>query len=190
MVGGSWRLKMTLAADEPSLVIVDAGPVIALSRIGRLPLLQALFGHVWITGTVQQEILEGGQFADSEPVQQAIEQGWMRIETAVYEPLDMMVSDLDAGELSSIAWASARQQTGLRSLLVLDDARARATAAQLKLPLIGTVGIIGQAKLAGLVEQAATLLWQLPQAGYFVTPALIEAMLRQVGEASAAPGEK
>ena len=189
MAGGTFGLKMTSGATDAAVVIADAGPVIALARVGHLPLLRSLFGCVWITETVRQEIFEGGQFADTDAVQQAIAQGWLVVEAAVHEPLSLMTSELDAGELSSITWAFARLQKGLRSLLILDDARARAIAAKLKLPLVGTAGVIGQARLAGLIDQAAPLLWQLPKAGYFVAPAIIEAVLQQLGEWTASNGD-
>lgn len=38
-------------------IIADAGPLIALSRIGRLALLEQVFGEVWITETVRHELL-------------------------------------------------------------------------------------------------------------------------------------
>lgn len=167
---------------DPGVVIADAGPVIALSRIAHLTLLRDLFGCVWITETVRQEIMDGGLFVDAALVQQAITEGWLAVESSIHKHLALMTGELDAGELSSITWAFARQQEGKPSLLILDDAKARGVAAQLKLPVVGTAGVIGQAKLAGLIPQAAPILWRLPEVGYFVAPAIIEAVLRQVGE--------
>jgi predicted nucleic acid-binding protein len=178
---------MTAENAAPSVVIADAGPLIALSRIAHLGLLHDLFGRVWITETVSREILDGGQFADAGLVRQAIAEGWLAVESSTHEALALMTSELDAGELSSITWAFARKEKGLPSLLIVDDAKARGIAAQLKLPVVGTAGVIGRAKLAGLIPQAAALLWQLPQVGYFVAPAVIEAVLRQVGESCARP---
>jgi len=175
---------MTASNIDPGVVIADAGPVIALSRIAQLTLLRDLFGRVWITETVRQEIVDGGLFVDTALVQQAIMEGWLAVESSAQEPLALMTGELDAGELSSITWAFARQEMSKPSLLILDDAKARGVAAQLKLPVVGTAGVIGQAKLAGLIPQAAPILWRLPEVGYFVAPAIIEAVLRQVGESS------
>ncbi len=54
------------------VVIADAGPLIALARIGHLHLLREIFSNVLITATVQQEVLLGGDFADSARLENAI----------------------------------------------------------------------------------------------------------------------
>jgi predicted nucleic acid-binding protein len=45
------------AADRP--VVLDTGPIIALAEIGRLDLLQALYGEVLIPPAVRHELTRG-----------------------------------------------------------------------------------------------------------------------------------
>jgi hypothetical protein len=41
-------------------VVVNTTPIIALSIVGRLHLLQALYGEVWIPPAVHDEVMSGG----------------------------------------------------------------------------------------------------------------------------------
>ncbi|WP_050009328.1 hypothetical protein [Candidatus Glomeribacter gigasporarum] len=47
---------------DQHFVVADAEPLIALSRLGELELLQQLLGEVWITSVVRQELLDAGSF--------------------------------------------------------------------------------------------------------------------------------
>lgn len=173
---------MTAGDIDSGVVIADAGPLIALSRIERLSLLHDLFDRVHLTEIVRQEVMDGGRFDDATLIQQAIVDGWLVVEPLSDTHPILTPSGLDAGEISSISWALARREMGAQSLLIIDDASARTVAMHLKLPIVGTAGVIGRAKQAGLIAQAAPLLRRLPEVGYFVAPGIIEAVLRQVGE--------
>jgi len=48
------------------IVIADAGPLIALARLGHLALLNKLFGSINVTSVVAAEVLHGGDFHHAE----------------------------------------------------------------------------------------------------------------------------
>ena len=43
------------------IVVSDSGPLIALSRLGMLPILQELFGEIVIPEEVRKEVVEKGK---------------------------------------------------------------------------------------------------------------------------------
>ena len=165
------------------VVIADAGPLIALARIDSLHLLRGLFGQVCITRTVRDEILPSGDaFPDAELLSRALDEGWIEMAdeaTGDWKPLNPGV---DAGEASAIHLACRWRDQGKAVLLVIDDVAGRLEARSRGIALIGTAALIGLAREEGLIPAARPLLERLTQAGYFIGPSVIAAVLADVGE--------
>jgi predicted nucleic acid-binding protein len=173
------------------LLIADAGPLIALSRIQRLDLLQQLFRRVTITPVVARELGCGGPVeverqelpAGTSVLNQALEDGWLTISdpdgSVPYRPLNPGV---DAGEASAIGLALQQQAAGDEILLLIDDRCGRAEARHRGLAIIGTAALLVLAKERGLIEACAPLLSALREQGYYLSDGLIQAVLSQVGE--------
>ncbi|HJP95741.1 MAG TPA: DUF3368 domain-containing protein [Candidatus Saccharimonadales bacterium] len=145
-------------------IITDSACLIGLERIGQLDLLPALFEPIMIPPEVDREF--------------GITLAWLRIEV----PSDtMMVATLkllvDDGEAEAIALAGER---GVR--LILDDRQARLVAKNLGIPIIGTVGILAQAKRAGIITSLKPVLSELEAKGFYISNALKAEALRIVGE--------
>jgi predicted nucleic acid-binding protein len=161
-----------------SVVIADAGPLIALSRIDALDLLRRLFGEVVVTREVRDEALPPADHPDKVFIAQAFDAGWL----VCPEPLDSSWQPrnpgLGAGERSAIA--AALQLPG--SLLVIDDRAGRAEAKSHQIAIIGTAAVVGLAKVQGLIPAARPLLERLRPAGYFVHSRIIETVLNEIGE--------
>jgi predicted nucleic acid-binding protein len=161
-----------------SVVIADAGPLIALSRIDALDLLRGLFGQVLVTEEVRDEALPAADYPGKAFIAQGFEAGWLvcpgPFETS-WQPTN---PGLDAGERSAIA--AAMQMPGC--LLIIDDRAGRAEAKSHQVAIIGTAAVIGLAKLQGLIPAARPVLERLQPAGYFIHPRIIEAVLQDVGE--------
>lgn len=166
------------------VVIADAGPLIALARLNALGLLHELFGHVCITRMIHNEVLpEGAAYPEVDALTQALSAGWIEIiehAMPISQPLNPGV---DAGEASAIDAANHLNQQGLRVLLVMDDRAGRLEAKRHGLVMIGTAGVIGLAKTRGLVPAARPLLEQLVRSGYFISTAVLSAVLSELGEA-------
>lgn len=65
-------------------VVSDAGPLIHLAQIGKLVLLKKLFGVVLVTEKVKVEVFDEGLrlgFADAQAIGEALENGWLRVES-------------------------------------------------------------------------------------------------------------
>lgn len=87
---------------------------------------------------------------------------------------------LHRGEAEVLALA---EETNAR-LVVLDERKARRYAERLGLPLTGTLGILLDAKSAGLVASVSDCVSQLLGAGLFFSPDLVRRALEIAGEAS------
>lgn len=159
------------------VVIADAGPVIALSRIGMLTLLQQSFTKIWITETVRDELLFSGQFLGQNEIQVAI-QSWMDVKEVSAAQLAQINASLDAGERSSIALCM--QMAG--SLLIVDDLQGRNEASALGLDFTGLVGVLLRAYRLGLLKILQPALLGLEQQNYFLSKRLVEQVLRETGE--------
>ncbi len=64
-------------------VVSDAGPLIHLSQISKLPLLKKLFVIVFVTEKVKVEVYDEGirlGYEDAETIGKALADGWLRVE--------------------------------------------------------------------------------------------------------------
>jgi predicted nucleic acid-binding protein len=159
-------------------VITNSSPLIALSRIGRLDLLHKLYGEVTVPRAVAQEVIRNGiGQPGAEEVSRA---DW--ITTAQVENqqfLGTLERDLGKGEAEAIALA-----LGLKAdLLILDDLLARQVAEVLGLNVVGTVGVLLEARQKGVLGEVKRCLDDLIDlAGFRVSSELYLRVLQEAGE--------
>ena len=165
------------------VVIADAGPLIALARIEAIDLLRQLFGRVYITTKVRDEILPAkAVFAEVDMLASTIAEGWIdvvEVPTSDFRPLN---PGIDVGEASAIHLAHVSREAGEAVLIVMDDRAGRLEAKSRGLALIGSAALIGLAKTQGLVPAARPLLEQMVASGYFIGPSVVSAVLANVDE--------
>ena len=161
-----------------SVVIADAGPLIALSRIAAMDLLRGLFGQVLVTEEVRDEALPAADYPGKALIAQAFDAGWLACPGPFETTWQPINPGLDAGERSAIA--AAVRMPGC--LLIIDDRAGRAEAKSHHVAIIGTAAVIGLAKLQGSIPVARPMLECLQPAGYFIHPRIIEEALKDVGE--------
>lgn len=161
-----------------SVIIADAGPLIALARIHQLGLLRDLFGKVSITETVHNEILPSLEHADKATIEQALSAGWLMVVEVDLSGWRPLYSGVDAGESSAICLASQSAD----ALLIIDDRAGRAEAKAREISLMGTAAVIGLAKLQGLIPAARPLLFEMRNSGYYLSDIVIQTVLTDIGE--------
>ena len=159
-----------------TVVIADAGPLIALSRVARLSILKGLFDEVWITPEIRDEVLPSRSFPGQSEIADAIASGWIRVEAATGSDPPLLNPGVDRGEASALVLAASRPG----SLIVMDDRAGRAEAKSRGLAVIGTATVVGLARERGLVESARATLTAMAEAGYFIPDTVIEAVARRV----------
>jgi predicted nucleic acid-binding protein len=181
---GGWHEAAALASEmSRRVVIADVGPLIALVRVDALVLLKQLFGQVFITSIVRDEILPTSAFPDGVVLAASLaEEGWISVLPAPEDTWRPLNPGVDAGEASTLRIACLWRELGDAVLVVMDDRAGRAEARSLGLDLIGTAAIIGLAKTEGLIPLARPLLERMSREGYFLGPTVIAAVLSSVGE--------
>jgi predicted nucleic acid-binding protein len=142
-------------------VVSNAGPLIALGKLGQLSLLLTLYDEILVPREVYHEVVVNGLRlgADDAPaVDFLVQQGHIDVVEVVLPPtLPTWAQSLDAGEIEVIVLG---QQQAADWVLV-DNEHAREAARQVGLPLKGTVGLLLEAWRQGHVSlQAFELLMQ------------------------------
>ena len=156
--------------------VVNASPLIYLARADLLGLLQPAADQVYVTDVVAAEILARG---DDDPTAAAIRKApWLGEVAAPEIPAVILAWDLGPGESSVLAWALLNQ--GCRA--IIDDLQGRRCAEALGIPLRGTLGLVLRAKRLGQVERARPIVDRLRGAGMYLSNAVADLALSEVGE--------
>ncbi|MBU1661164.1 MAG: DUF3368 domain-containing protein [Chloroflexi bacterium] len=148
---------------KAAIVVANSSPFITLERIGRQELLPSLFGHLWIPPAVRHEV-----FGDK-PLP-----GWVK-ERRLQQPLASQIASvrLGAGEREAIALALELGATEL----ILDDLPARRLARSLKVPVIGTLGLLLRAKQRELIPAVQPLMRELQDHDFRISNKLVANIL-------------
>ncbi|HEY3353093.1 MAG TPA: DUF3368 domain-containing protein [Polyangia bacterium] len=153
----------------------NASPLITLAKAGHLDLLTWPDIEVMVPQAVAAEVLAGPPV---DPARVALEAGWGQRAPTIAVPEVILEWGLGRGESEVIALASARPG----SVALLDDAAARMCARSLRLPVMGTVGVVMRARRLGRVPAAAGIIRALRHAGLYLDDHVIAAALASVGE--------
>ena len=159
------------------MIVADAGPLIAFTRIGRLDLLHAVAGEVVIPDAVYADVVIKGK---GRPGSIELEgANWIQRRTLTHRTaLSSLPAHLHAGEAEAILLA-----VELRVALLIDERRGRKAALDHGVEVFGSLSILAQAKRRGIIEQAKPLLGAMLAAGYWIDEELVPAFLKELGEA-------
>ena len=131
-----------------------------------LPLLNKLFGTIITTSEVADE------FGLPLP-------SWIEIKQASNKNYQAIIeASVDKGEASAIALAVELNDC----LLIIDDLKGRNIAHQLGLTIIGTIGILVDAKLSGIITSIKPLLSKIKGTNFRISENLEMLILKKAGE--------
>ena len=155
------------------VVVADASPLIYLSRVGALDLLNVLFGEVVVPRAVWVEVVEQ---RPSAPGLDGLKGArWIRVDDSELPTTHL---GLDPGETAAILLAE-----GLHAELLLSDERMGRRVAEARgLAVRGTLGVLVQARRAGALPALRPVLEQLVAEGFRISPTLLREALAAVGE--------
>jgi predicted nucleic acid-binding protein len=156
--------------------VLDASPLILLSRSSHLDLLLSLQRPLVVPFPVFEEIRAKGS-ADS-AVLSVERAAFLRIVPT--PPIPDAIERWDLGRGESSVLALAKEHPG--ALALLDDREARRCAESLDIPLLGTAGLVLLAKRRGVVALAAPLLRELIAVGMYLSERTLAELLRRAGE--------
>ena len=159
-------------------VICNTSPVQYLYQLGLLDILPTLAEEVIVPPAVIEELTIGRVAGISLPDLPSLE--WVQIRRPASALALPLVTDLGPGETEVLLLGLEEPGT----VVVLDDALARRVAEASGLRLTGTLGLLLDAKRAGLVPAVRPLLDQLQALRFRLAPQTRFAVLKRAGEES------
>lgn len=159
------------------IVVSDTSPITSLAAIGRLNLLQYLYGTVVVPQAVYQELTDPPGQPGGIEVQSL---SWITVREAKDRSrVALLLNELDPGEAEAIVLTA--ELSG--ELLLMDERLGRGVAERLGLKTVGTVGVLLAAKQRGYLTAVRPAMDELIDVARFrVSGALYEAVLKAAGE--------
>ena len=156
--------------------ISDPSPLQYLHQLGLLHVLPALLGRVIVPPSVERELQAGKDRGVDLPDLSLLQ--WVEIRRPVSRPALPLINDLGPGETETLMLALETPE----AIALLDDSLARRVAEILNLRFTGTLGLLLDAKSAGLVPAVLPLLDRLHALRFRLAPLTRTALLRLAGE--------
>jgi predicted nucleic acid-binding protein len=141
-----------------------------------LEILREAASEVVVPLAVLSELEAHG--VDDTTVTELRRHGWIRVIPAPEIHPSVAAWDLGPGESSVLSMALADPG----SWAVLDDGRARRCARGLRIPVIGTLGLILLAKGLGRIPLARPVIDRLKVSGMYLSDEVIDQVLKRAGE--------
>lgn len=165
------------------IVVCDASPIIALSAVGQLSLLQKLYGQILIPEAVAQEVTSGS--AGQARADELRIFDWITVK-AVQDSvlLRSLYGELDRGEAEAIALAVEVRA----ELLLVDERLARRVASRLGLSIVGVLGVLLEAKKGRCLPAVRPVLDDLLTKAAFRVGADLYALVLSTAGESPNPG--
>jgi predicted nucleic acid-binding protein len=162
------------------LAVSNTSPIFNLACIGRLHLLQAQFGEIWIPSAVETELADVPDEAVRTTIDQTRKAGWLRVQAASDTNLvSLLTVELHRGEVEAIALAVEMKARWL----LMDEREGRGMARRLGLHVTGVLGVLLRGKKLGHLEAIKPEIDALrAKAHFFIGPDLERAVLSQAAE--------
>ena len=160
------------------IVVSDTTPLIGLAFIGRLELLRELFDEVYIPQAVFDETVTFGH-RESKAKDEVSNAHWIHVvEVKDRLAVNVLLDEMDLGEVETIILASEMNA----DWVLMDEKKGRRKLAQLKIPKIGTLGILLKAKQLELIPAIKPEIENLQKTSFSVSSLVIEEVLKFAGE--------
>ncbi len=160
------------------IVVADSSPLIALSDLGKLDLLEKLYGHIVVPEAVWAETAVVGK---EKPCRATLFQApWIsRVAVKDQSLVNYLLQELDLGESEAIALAIELDA----DFLLIDERLGRKIAMRFGITPTGIIGILLAAKAKGLVDAIRPDLDRLrSDLNFWLSDALYLHALRLAGE--------
>lgn len=158
-------------------VISNTSPLQYLYQLGLLELLPWLAGRVTVPQSVVDELEAGRALGHDLPEVASLP--WVTVRVPA---VSQHVASPDLGRGETDVLRLAFELPAGEAVVILDDAKAREAASKLGLKLTGTLGVLLDAKRAGLVPEVAPHLDRLDALGFRLSRGTRGAVLRLAGE--------
>jgi predicted nucleic acid-binding protein len=156
--------------------IVNASPLICLSRAGLSDLLRQAAETIMVPMSVAREVLAPGPTDVTTGL--LAKTPWLVQVDDPEIPPSILGWDLGRGESTVLALALAH--VGARA--IIDDLHGRRCAESLGIPLRGTVGLVLRARRARIIASARDAFERLRAGGMYLSDRIVLDVLREVDE--------
>lgn len=159
------------------IIVSDTTAITHLAKINALDLLKSLYSEILIPQAVYDELTKQGETQPG--AIQVINASWIKVVT-VTNPVVVakLMTRLDLGESEAIALALEKNA----DVLIIDEIAGRAVAKKLVNNIIGMVGILLEAKNAGLIKAIKPYLVNLRATGFRLSDDLFQFALKEANE--------
>jgi predicted nucleic acid-binding protein len=157
-------------------IVADSSPLIILLKSDLEEILPKLFDEILIPHAVWQEILQGGD--DDMAKQKLPLLSWIKRIPATHTNTEIENYNLGKGETEALCLALQIKDVAV----ILDDFAARKCARNLKLPFIGTGGLLILAKQHELISSVSEALEKVQKEGLWLSKEIIEMLKDKAGE--------
>lgn len=158
--------------------ICNTSPLQYLHQIGKLDLIPRLIGRVMIPPAVAEELAEGRTRGYNVP--DARNLSWIEVRKPTSAAALPLARDLGAGEAGVLALALEQSD----AVIIMDDEVGRKVARLLRLRMIGTLGLLLEAKRKGLITAVTPCLDEFARLGFRVSLVTRQAVQKLAGESS------
>jgi predicted nucleic acid-binding protein len=156
------------------IIVANTTPIISLASIGRLDILEKLFGNVMIPEAVYQEIKAKPGYGYEQVDGAFIEV--RTIQGLLYK--DFLLTQLDSGEAETIILAKEVNA----DFVIIDENLGYRIANNAGLTAVRTLSLLLKAKEKGHIEQVKPLLDEMITKGRWYSSAVYRAFLEKAGE--------
>ncbi|MBL1265846.1 DUF3368 domain-containing protein [Methylomicrobium sp. RS1] len=156
------------------IIVANTTPIISLASIGRLDILEKLFGSVMIPEAVYQEIKAKPGYGYEQVDASFIEV--RAIQGLLYK--DFLLTQLDSGEAETIILAKELNA----DFVIIDENLGYRIANNAGLTAIRTLSLLLKAKEKGHIEQVKPLLDEMITKGRWYSSTVYRAFLEKAGE--------
>jgi len=133
------------------VIVSNATPIIAFSRISELDLFRQITGEITIPQEVSKELYEHGR--TDVPALNC--NSWIKTrKVKSHADVELLLPSLDKGEAEVIVLSKEQGA----ALVIIDELTARKVTIMMGLPVIGAVGLLIHAKKTGLIKEVKPLL--------------------------------
>lgn len=156
--------------------IVNASPLIFLSRGRQTDILRHFANRILVPEPVAEEIRRKGIFDITSQILESFP--WIELVPAPTLPESILEWGLGSGESAVLALAYGHPEREA----IIDDLAGRKCASFHNIPVRGTLGLVLTAKRRGLIPQARPVLELLIREGLYLSSHVLEEALKRVGE--------
>lgn len=157
------------------IIIADSSPLITLALIDKLEILELLFKEVIISEGVYEEIIKKDK-PKSTKLKEYFKNNVKTVSNII--AVNILKQDIDLGEAESIVLAL---ELKIEDILI-DDLKGRKYAKIEGLKIIGSMGLLLEAKRRGFIKEIKPLLEILIKNNIRLGDALIEQVLKTANE--------